>query len=253
MGRTLIIDHVWLRDSWEPTTRVASRTSHRRRRWKFCEQSCHLPWPRLAITRRSGTPGHANRTQLSFVDIKRAYFNAKINESDEPTFVALSSEDPDHGTMCGQLFRHMYGTRGAADGWQEEYSTTLIGIGFQQGVSCPNVFRHIGKSICCSVHGVDFTSQGGKQDFDWFEAEIAKHYGISIDPRLGPGPYDAKEGRCLNRMIRWCDGHIEYEADPRQAEKLIAECGLEGPGVKQVATPGVELSLHELEEDKALP
>ena len=53
-------------------------------------------------------------------------------------------------------------------------------------------------------------------------------------------------------MIRWCDGHIEYEADPRQAEKLISECGLEGPEVKQVATPGVKSSFHELEGDKPL-
>ena len=129
----------------------------------------------------------------------------------------------------------------------------LIGIGFRQGASCANVFKHIGRSICCSVHGDDFTSEGGKQDLDWFEAEIAKHYEISVSPRLGPGPADAKEGRCLNRVIRWCDGHIEYEADPRQAEKLIAECGLEGTGVKQVATPGVKSSFHELEEDKTLP
>ena len=31
---------------------------------------------------------------------------------------ALSNEDPDSQGMCGLLARHMYGTRGAADGWQ---------------------------------------------------------------------------------------------------------------------------------------
>ena len=78
-------------------------------------------------------PASPNRTQLSFIDIKRAYFNAKIEESDPPTFVCLPSEDPEHETMCGRLLRHMYGTRGAADGWQEEYSTTLISLGFVHG------------------------------------------------------------------------------------------------------------------------
>ena len=105
-------------------------------------------------------PLHENRTQLSFIDVKRAYFNAKIGEDDEPTFVALPGEDPDHPTMCGQLLRHMYGTRGAADGWQEEYSTMLVGIGIRQGISCPNVFRHTERGICTSVHGDDFTSEG---------------------------------------------------------------------------------------------
>ena len=104
----------------------------------------------------------------------------------------------------------------------------LIGLGFQQGTSCPNVFKHPVRDICCSVHGDDFTSEGGKLALDWFELAVAEHYEISVSPRLGPGPADAKEGRCLNRVIRWCDGHIGYEAEPRQAEKLVAECRLEG-------------------------
>ena len=54
----------------------------------------------------------------------------------------------------------------------------------------------------------------------------------------------------MNRILRWCEGRIEYEADPRQAEKLAAECGLEG--AKAVATPGVKSSVHEFEEDKPL-
>ena len=45
----------------------------------------------------------------------RAYFNAVIPEGEQPTFVKLLPEDPDHHNMCAQLLRHMYGTRGAAD------------------------------------------------------------------------------------------------------------------------------------------
>ena len=61
---------------------------------------------------------------MSFVDISRAYFNAKC-DPDKPTYVELPPEDPDHGRMCGLLQRHMYGTRAAADGWQREYARTL--------------------------------------------------------------------------------------------------------------------------------
>ena len=52
-------------------------------------------------------PMSPKRTQLSFVDIKRAYFNAVINPKDPPTSVSFPSEDGDHSTMCGQLLRHM--------------------------------------------------------------------------------------------------------------------------------------------------
>jgi hypothetical protein len=58
----------------------------------------------------------------------------------------------------------------------------------------------------------------------------------------------------LSRVVRWCqDGEehrIEYEADPRQAERLLAECGLEG--ANPLGTPGVRDSAKEVEEEKPL-
>ena len=79
-----------------------------------------------------------------------------------------------------------------------------------------------------NVHGDDFTAAGSKSSLDWFEQEMRKQYELTTQPRLGPGPEDAKEGIILNRIIRWTPEGLEYEADPRQAEKLIAECGLAG-------------------------
>jgi len=82
------------------------------------------------------------RTQILILDIARAYFNAKIDEG-QHTYVALPAEDPDSGVLCAELLRHMYGTRAAADGWQEEYSSTLVtALGFSQGGPSPCVFRH---------------------------------------------------------------------------------------------------------------
>ena len=67
---------------------------------------------------------------------------------------------------------------------------------------------------------------------------------------MGPGPNDDKEARSLNRVIRWLDDRIEYEADPRQAEQLIKECELSG--AMPMATPGVRSCIKELEKDVAL-
>ncbi len=66
---------------------------------------------------------------------------------------------------------------------------------------------------------------------------------------MGPGPNDAKEGRVLNRVSRWLGGRIEYDCDPRQIERLIAECGL--GGAKAVAMPGIKATFKELGEDSA--
>ena len=73
-------------------------------------------------------PESKTRTQVSLIDIKRAYFNAEIGTRDNPTFVDLPDEDQDKATMCAQLLRQMYGTRGAAHRLQEEYITTLLSL-----------------------------------------------------------------------------------------------------------------------------
>ena len=114
-------------------------------------------------------PASEHRTQIALIDISRAYFDAKLDE-DTPTFVQLPPEDADHGVLCAKLLRHMYGTRAAADGWQEEYSSSLVQhMGFVQGVSCPCVFRHSRRAIVVTVHGDDFTSVGSKPDLVRFE------------------------------------------------------------------------------------
>jgi len=206
----------------------------------------------MAMTRAGShqpdwSPSSRTRMQISLIDVKRAYFNAQIDPNEPETFVQLPSEDPDNDSMCGLLLRHMYGTRAAADGWQEEYSTSMVKLGFVQGDASPNVFRHYDRQITASVHGDDFTSSGPADALDWFEKSFAEQYELTIAPRMGPGSNDPKEGRVLNRVIRWLDGRIEYERDPRQIERLIAECGLDG--AKAVATPGLKATFKELEED----
>jgi hypothetical protein len=44
---------------------------------------------------------------------------------------------------------------------------------------------------------------------------------------VGPAPGDAKEIRILNRMIRWSEGCIEYEADDKHAKAIVKELGLQ--------------------------
>ena len=199
------------------------------------------------VDRRPQSP---NRTQMSFLDISRAYFNAKTDPRD-PTYVELPLEDEDSGTMCALLMRHMYGTRKAADGWQQEYSSMLVSeLGFSQGTASPCTFFHRERGIACCVHGDDFTSRGGKADLDWFEGEIQARYECRIGPRLGPGDDDAKEATVLNRVVRWTAEGLELEADPRQGEKLVRECGLDG--ANSVATPGVRPASDLVRGDTAL-
>ena len=79
----------------------------------------------LAATNLPGKPKHVRdpvserRTQISFIDIKRAYLCAKTDPED-PTYVELPKEHPwweKGGEYCALLLKHMYGTCAAADVW----------------------------------------------------------------------------------------------------------------------------------------
>ena len=87
-------------------------------------------------------------------------------------------------------------------------------LGFAQGVSSPCVFRHEDRGIVLNVHGDVFTATGPKRQLDWFEATMREQYELTTQPRLGPGDGDAKEGIILNRIVRWTEQGLGYEADP---------------------------------------
>ena len=163
-------------------------------------------------------------------------------------YVELPPEDGDYGKgLCGKLLVHLYGTRRAADGWHNECSDTLENMGFTRGQSSACVFWHKERHLMSSVHGDDFTTSGPKKSLDWFKQKLEEQYELKEAARLGPAKSDDREGRVLNRIVRWTDEGISYEADPRQAEKLIDELGLttvEGtPEVKPSSIPSVKSPL----------
>jgi len=133
----------------------------------------------------------------------------------------------------------MYGTRAAADGWQQEYSGFMKHIVFIQGEASPCMFVHENQGIACSVHGDDFTSTGPKVGLDWLEAQLEGKYELRKGCRLGSGPDDAAELTVLNQALRYTSDGFEYEADPRQAEKLLEGLGLDD-NCNKAATSGLK-------------
>lgn len=191
------------------------------------------------------------RIQISSIDISRAYFHAKTDD-EHPTYARLPAEDPDSARgLCGHLQVHMYGTRRAAQGWHDDYSVVLEELGFRRGISSPCVLFHVERELRTSVHGDDFASSGSKRNLDWFKDELSKRYELKEEARLGPGKHDDKEGKVLNRIVRWTPEGVEYEADPRQGEKFVA--GLNLGGCRGVSTPGVKVAADNILADQGIP
>ncbi len=152
---------------------------------------------------------------------------------------------------CARLNRHLYGTRGAAAGWEDEYTAYMIELGFRRGLASGCLFYHPTKLLQCAVYGDDFTTTGAAEDLDWLEDKFEEKYAITRRGRLGPAADDQKEMVLLNRIVRWIDNvGLEIEADPRQGERLVAQLGLDGANA--LTTPGVKATVAELEGDEAI-
>jgi len=194
----------------------------------------------LAASQKGGK--RQNLKKLSFIDIKKAYFHAKVKR---PLYVVLPPEalDPGETGVCGKLNFSLYGTRDAAHNWEEAYSQFLISIGFQQGLSSPCIFRHPVRDIITVVHGDDFTSLAVEDNLKWLSNQFKSKFEIKDKGILGPDPNDAKEVRLLNRVVAWERDGIRLEADQRHAEILVRQLGLEE--AKGLELPGTKDSSEE--------
>ena len=152
--------------------------------------------------------------------------------------------------MVAKLNLSLYGTRDAAQNWADSYTKLLKSIGFECGKGSPCNFVHKERQISLSVHGDDFTSTGPERSLRWLDGQLKAAYEIKTK-YLGPegrlGHVD--EVRVLNRVIRWTEDGITYEADQRHGELIVAELGMEL--AKAVGTPGSRedaTKAHELNE-----
>ena len=80
--------------------------------------------------------------------------------------------------------------------------------------------------MACVVHGDDFAFEGPPGALKKVAEDLRKVWIIKVRATLGPEPGDDKEVSILNRVVRWCDDCLLYEADPRHVEKLLRKQGL---------------------------
>ena len=83
------------------------------------------------------------------------------------------------------------------------------------------------------VHGDDFVAVGDPKSLAETEAALSKKYNIKTET-LGADKDDLKEIKVLNKIIRLSDGGPELEADPRHAELVVRELGVDNCKVSKV-------------------
>ena len=172
--------------------------------------------------------------RISFIDVRKAYFNAIPERA---IYMRLPKEmglPPD--TVARQV-RCVYGTRDAGKLWEDTYTLVMESLGFKAGESNPCVFWNEERQLMCVVHGDDFTTLGLDEDLDFFEKGLQESFEIKIRGRLGEGCKD-QEIRILNRVVSITEEGLTYEADPRHCDLLLNSLGLDEGNIS--ATPGIK-------------
>lgn len=186
---------------------------------------------RLMMSRMATNRG----LKMMYADVSRAYFYAKAVR---PVYVKLPEEDVVSGQdegKCGKLQMSMYGTRDAALNWALEYTETLKKDGYVQGHASSCLFRHPVTGAQVMVHGDDFVAVGSEKILAETRKTLESKYKLKVET-LGGGDDCTKEVRILNKVLRWTDSGLELQADPRDAELVVKELGLEN--AKASAVPG---------------
>ena len=169
---------------------------------------------------------------LKLTDISRAHFYGK---AERRIFVTLPEGDEEHG-KCGLLKRTMYGTRDASAVWQRSYTTLLRKHGFQTGKAYPCTFYHAEMDVRLLVHGDDFLVLSDEDGHRFVDKILSEEYEFKCDGHIGPG-CEKDSMTVLNRVVTYdrTTGTVTYEADPRHAEALIRDLGMES--AKPAKTP----------------
>jgi hypothetical protein len=73
------------------------------------------------------------------------------------------------------------------------------------------------------VHIDDFLCSGRPEDLEWLSNALRRKYDLK-KKMIGEG--HAREGKYLNRIIKWTKGGVQMEGDPKHAEILLEEWGM---------------------------
>ena len=115
-----------------------------------------------------------------------------------------------------------------------------------------SLFYHAELNVSVMVHGDGFVAVGPDQHLENIKTTLSDKYNIKIE-QPGHGEGKNAEIRILNKAVRMTEDGIELEADPRHAELVIKELGLENarpslvPGSKTEAKTRLQQRCRESE------
>ena len=126
--------------------------------------------------------------KMMFIDVRKAHLNAPCDQ--EGLYVKLPPEAGASEGKCARLKRWLYGMRGAAQGWEDEFTSKMQSLGFVSGKATPVVFWREEDEALLVVHGDDFTFLGEPRALGEIRAAMEGWWDIKVRAIIGDDPGD---------------------------------------------------------------
>ena len=172
------------------------------------------------VSRRKGST-----RKLLFLDVRKAHLDGVC---DVDAYVELPEEAGAPAGLVGKVRNWLYGFRSAGHAWEKDYTDNFESIGLMRGKASSVLFYNKATGLMCVVHGDDFTFLGEEKDLKEVKAKMEEWYEVTDRGMIGHGDRSKKEVSILNRDLKWMEDYLEYKADPKHRDLIIADMGIMG-------------------------
>ena len=150
-----------------------------------------------AVRLKGGLTRKARAMKPMFIDVRKAHLTAAC---DKPhTYVQLPVEAEAPPGVCGRLLRWLYGMRGAAQRWENEFGGKMLSLEFTRGKSTSVVFHRESDETTLVVHGDYFTFLGYPESLNEILKQMKAWWDIKLRAIIGDeaGDDSAFEGSAV--------------------------------------------------------
>ncbi|CAK0837788.1 unnamed protein product [Prorocentrum cordatum] len=185
-------------------------------------------------SRRMGPTRNPGERKILVLDVSRAHFHPKCRRE---LYIRLQEEDAQAG-FVGKLLRTLYGTRGAANAWDEFSNDAIVRREYEVGLSSPCLYYCAAEDSTGWRHGDDLVLEGPDDWSDHLEEGLLSVMILQRRAKLGWDKADDKHVTTLNRLVDLNDASrvISLEPAPRHVDLLGGLVGFDGQS-KFVTTP----------------
>ena len=198
----------------------------------YAREDCSAGTPPIAVVRAivSLAATKRGRRQISLHDVHVAFFHADLDE----WIVVIPPPGASRAGHVWQLRKAMYGTRKAAQAWQEYVANVFKRNGWVRIAIAAGAYYEPTMDMTSAVHGDDVITEGESEALDELDRQLSADMDVKCLGRVGPD--GVEELTYLKRTVRWTGRGFAWMGDGKHIQRAVDLLGVGDS--KPAGTPG---------------